>query len=572
MFQPTRARAVVLTAVALFAAAACTSESRPPNARPGGGGDLASPFSVPVGAVALGTARYPVPARALFVAPGGNNANPGTQARPFATAAHAVKVAPSGSTIVLRRGTYHEYVEIFRKKLTLQPYPGELVLFDGARRESGFVRDGAYWRKDGFASALERTPHAVYVERNAQAAWPDQVFVDGYALREVGSRSQLGVGKFFVDRAARRLYLGTNPTGRRVEASRLADAVFVNQGNGSVVRGIGFRRYGTPISRVAAVKGFANDLVFENNVFEDNAAIGLSVRGSNVVMRSNTARRNGQMGLHSDQSARLLVERNLLDANNVELFATGSAQGGIKLTRTSQATVRENIAQSNRGRGIWFDMGSTNNVIARNVVRHNEYDGIEYEISSNGVIAGNVVHDNGRRGIYVLESANVEVFNNSVVRNETAVYVLEGARPQNVQSVHMRNNLFVGSTPGASTIVSVDDATKRRGAAQMGVTADYNGYHRSSPSSPRWVAGWCAWPRTQQVFTSVSSFRRAGQEVHGVSVDGGREPFFVNSAKLDFRLRAGNLAASRGMRLPSHVAAAIGVPAGTVPNLGAPVG
>ena len=43
------------------------------------------------------------------------------------------------------------------------------------------------------------------------AAYPDQVWIDGVAQRQVGSRDAVVAGTFFVDTAAHRLYLGTNP-------------------------------------------------------------------------------------------------------------------------------------------------------------------------------------------------------------------------------------------------------------------------------------------------------------------------------------------------------------------------
>jgi hypothetical protein len=545
--------------------------------------DVEPPPADPVetaGALAPGKIAYAVPAGALFVAKTGNDAHAGTKAAPFKTVARAIAVAPDGATIVVRAGTYHESAQVFRKRLTLQPFPKEKVIFDGAAKIGGFVADGTRWRKSNFQSVAPRDPDPIYVDDNPQATWPDQVFIDGVAQREVGSLAQLGRGDFFVDPGTRQLYVGSSPVNHKVEASTLADALFVNEGNGTIVRGFTFRRYGTPIDEVAAVKGFANDVVFENNVFSDNAATGLALRGNDVVARANTASRNGQLGIVADRSTELVVEDSLLAGNNTERFALESAEGGVKLTRVRASAVRDNIVEGNHGRGIWFDIESYDNEIVRNVVRYNDSDGIEYEISAAAVIGANTVHDNARRAIYVLESSNVDVYNNTLVRNENAIYVLDGGRtstdpliPKDVHDVVVRNNLLAGATPDAVTMINVDDALKRRSAAAMGVSADYDGYYRQNKATPDWVAGWSNWPSGHQVFTTVSAFSTAtGQERRSIAIDSAVDPLFIDSNANDFRLRSSAPALDKGAPLPANVAAALGQPTGTVLDLGAPAG
>jgi len=62
----------------------------------------------------------------LYVAPSGNDTNPGTLTAPFATPVKAVQAAPSGATVCLRGGTYNMAAPaIIEKPLTLMSYPGE---------------------------------------------------------------------------------------------------------------------------------------------------------------------------------------------------------------------------------------------------------------------------------------------------------------------------------------------------------------------------------------------------------------------------------------------------------------
>src|SRR4051794_23008756 len=78
------------------------------------------------GSVAVGTTSYAVPAGAVYAVPNNAPGGSGTASSPYQSAQTAVEKAPSGSTVVLRRGTYREYLRIpAGKRLTVQSYPGE---------------------------------------------------------------------------------------------------------------------------------------------------------------------------------------------------------------------------------------------------------------------------------------------------------------------------------------------------------------------------------------------------------------------------------------------------------------
>jgi len=79
----------------------------------------------------VGTAQYPVPAGAVVVSPSGNDSAAGTAAAPYRTLTKAASAAAAGATIVLRAGTYHESVAVY-KRVTIQSWPGETVWLDGS--------------------------------------------------------------------------------------------------------------------------------------------------------------------------------------------------------------------------------------------------------------------------------------------------------------------------------------------------------------------------------------------------------------------------------------------------------
>jgi hypothetical protein len=408
------------------------------------------------------------------------------------------------------------------------------------------------------------------------AGYPDQVFVNSKQIEQVGNKDDVGPGTFYVNASTDQLYVGDDPFSNTVEASDLEYGLTLRNAAGSVVRGMVFRRFATAVPNHAAVRGYSDDLVIENNHFIDNASAGLSIVGDRGHVISNTMRDNGKLGLHVDVAADLIVEYNYFTRNNAEHFLIESAEGGAKLTTVTRVSFRRNLSEGNYGRGIWFDVASWDNEILHNVVRNNDSNGIQYEISGNALIAGNWVYGNAW-GVYVLESNKVDVWNNTLVRNSRDLYVLEGRRsssdtriPQHIGDITARNNILSLGDDTTKSLLGVQDANKQWTAEELGVSTDYNAYHRAVASTPKWVVTWANYPSGNLVFTTLDAFTAAtGQEAHSVEVASASDPFFVDAANGDFHLRAGSPAAGKGVGLPSRVAYALGVAPGVPVDLGA---
>ncbi|MCE5240241.1 right-handed parallel beta-helix repeat-containing protein [bacterium] len=93
--------------------------------------------SLPLLALALGLLAMPLPAAELFVSPSGNDANPGTLAKPFRTIGQAASVMQPGDTCRLRGGVYRETVRPASSGAEGEPlcfaaYKGEAVTVSGA--------------------------------------------------------------------------------------------------------------------------------------------------------------------------------------------------------------------------------------------------------------------------------------------------------------------------------------------------------------------------------------------------------------------------------------------------------
>ena len=137
-------------------------------------------------------------------------------------------------------------------------------------------------------------------------------------------------------------------------------------------------------------------------------------------------RQNG-VGCHLDNRAgsRVIIARNQVYANG-DPSLEGNTSGGMKFVRSGKPgarpgnsiSVRHNEVWGNVGNGIWFDINSAGDLIARNEVWDNTRSGIRYEISAGpAMIRRNVVHGNAWYGIWITSSAKVVVRENVVVRN-----------------------------------------------------------------------------------------------------------------------------------------------------------
>lgn len=562
--RPLRPLAAVLTAA--LVTAGCLDPG-PPEETP------ATPATTPpeYGAPELGSTEYAVPAGARFVAPTGDDAAAGTRSEPWRTLAHAVAAAASGDTIVLRAGTYHEQVEVPPTKvLTIQAAAGEVVWMSGSRPVSGWVVDGSAWRRDGWTAEFPSAVASPSLVDPAfpMAAHPDMVFVEGRPLKQVASRAAVGAGTFFVDDAADRLYIGTDPAGRQVEASVLSEGLNVRS-MGSEVRGIGFERYATHITRNGAVKG-VDGTVWEDNVFRHNAAAGLSVRGVDVVIRNNTASENGQVGFQAHVTSRLRFEGNSADRNNIERFYPAAAAGGVKFTGSTDVDLRRNRSEDNWGHGFWFDESSHRAVVVGNLARRNrEGAGIMFEMSNDAVIASNISAGN-TAGIQANEAGVVDIWNNTLVDNEYAIAVYDGVRHPVPTGFVVRNNVLSTRRASSRPLVIVEDVNRRRSWSAMEWSSDRNAMYRHSTSAVPWFQALANYPVSKLSLQSLAAVRAATPlEPESLSVDGAaQDPFVTDAAAGDYRLPAASPIRGRGAALSSRVAAAVGVREGTVVDAG----
>ncbi|SDH23046.1 right-handed parallel beta-helix repeat-containing protein [Microbacterium sp. 77mftsu3.1] len=532
-----------------------------------------------VGSAPVGSTSYPVPARAIFVAPRGTQTGSGTANDPYGSAAYAVSRAPSGSTIVLRGGTYREYVYVgFNKALTIQAYPGEAVWFDGSSPVTGWARSGNTWVKTGWTHRFDhsvsftagRDDTSRFVDdTNPLAGYPDQVWIDDQALRQVGSASAVTAGTFFVDEGGRRLVIGSDPNGRRVEASTLARA-FKVQGKHTTLRGFGVERYATTVSMMGAVTAEVDDISLENMVVRDNATIGVYAWNDVKNFRRLTVTGNGLMGLGVNKAADVSLTDSVIARNNAQRFKPAPAAGGVKITEADGVRVDGNIVSDNIGSGVWFDVNSRDIRVTGNTVSDNTTTGVQIELSENAIIADNHLSRNVL-GAKIMNSGEVDIWNNTIDAATRALSFAQDERRQPVSGlksiipwllddVTVRNNVISYGTDSSTCPILAQDSERRLVGAGVGVAMDSNVYFRRDSSTPANLACWANGANgTKSVKTLSELTAFTGNDGNSALWTG--TPILSSSLTVRSDVLASPRASLSG--LPSDVAASIGVAAGT---------
>ncbi|MGZ4689030.1 MAG: right-handed parallel beta-helix repeat-containing protein [Acidimicrobiia bacterium] len=543
-----------------------------------------------------GQGQYAVPAGAIVVSPTGNDSSSGTDAAPLRTLGGAVARAGSGATIVLHSGIYHESVVIPPdKRLTVQAWPKEAVWMDGSVVVAGWVASGGKWRKDGWTAEFDASPtYTQGAPDNVAAYWgfvnpgypmaahPDQIWIDGVAQRQVGSLAQVVPGTFFHDQAANQLWLGSDPTGKGVRASDLSRALMVRSA-GSVLRGIGVRRYAPSVPDMGAVTIEVPRVLVEHVSITDNATTGLHVGSStttnDVVLRNLYVARNGMIGITATYADNLVVDRVITEGNNTEHFNQSPVAGGAKISRTRGVTVRDSLFVANDGPGLWMDESSYDMKITGNEMRNNVGHGTSLEISAKAVFANNFVTNNGGFGIKINDTSNVAMWNNTFVGNDRSInLVQDDRRPTSASSAGrdkrqpfpdptmtwlngpatFANNILANQRSG-KCMLCVEDYSGQRSAAQIGVSANANLYNRPNTTTPALLVVWSAGSASPATYTTLTAFHAAtGQEGAGQLVNGSQ---IVDANGSSAPVMA-TVVANTALPLPADIAALVGRPAG----------
>lgn len=577
-----------------FTAAAVSGSSTPP-APPVVERPSVLPTGTGHGAAPIGSTSYPVPASAVFVSTSGSDSAPGTRSAPVRTVTKALTKVSSGQTIVIRGGTYHEYFLVPPgKAVTIQSYPGEAVWFDGASRVTGFTAAGSAWRVDGWNHIFDASPtYTTGAPDGTAAGWqfvnparpmaahPDAVWVDGAEQTQVGSLSQVKAGTFYVDRGARRLYLGTNPGGRDVRASTLAQAVSL-RAPGTTVRGIGFRRYASSVPQQGVITTYYPKQTLENVEVRDSGTAGVGIFSTGSTLRRVTITGSGQIGLQAAYADGLVVDDVSLRDNNDQGFNPAPSAGGFKLGTTRGVTVRNSEITRSNGNQLWADQSTYDMTFTGNTITNGTRWGIVLEISSTAVVADNVIAGNAFDGMIIANTDRVSAWNNTFVGNgRAAIAVTQDKRriqqlsvaghdkrraqpdlsmPWISRGTSLGNNVYTGGTADKSTLFQAQSWERVFSGEDMVAYSNGNVFSRVAPGTPRYTAVWGNRGAYATTYATLADYARGSGRDGASWQHVGASPV-TSGYQVTAEIR--NRAATVAQPLPAAVAGKIGRATGT---------
>lgn len=371
----------------------------------------------------------------------------------FATVSEAAARVGAGDEVMIHGGVYREWVVVeasgtAERPITFRAAAGERVILTGAdpltdlRREH--EKDHAYsapWPHEFTGWTPNRAhpddDHHLLIGRS------EQVFVGGYALRQVLSRSLLARGTFFADIDDKRLYVwaANNADLSKGEVPVEASArQVIFHAKAKHVRLVGLRfRYAANMAQRGAVVLEGDGCAIEDCSIERTNSIGLSINlADGVAVRRCTFRENGQMGFSADHAHGLVVSDSVIERNNLKGWDRNWEAGGTKIVLSRKVVLERNRFERNKGAGVWFDIGNEECVVRNNLIADNDDAGLFYEISYGLHAHDNVITGNGfeagkgawgaSAGISISSSPDCRVERNLIVSNKEGLAYREQER------------------------------------------------------------------------------------------------------------------------------------------------
>lgn len=439
---------------------------------------------------------FPTLAWALDVSPGAN-------------IAALVSTSPEGTVFALRAGSYRGQSIVPKNNQQFLGQPGAKLI--GADIVRSFSLKQCARRSKKFHSVSHRTQLQEAAGRCTGTykgcQYSEEVFVNTSPLWRVMSCSELRKGTFYFDYANKRIFLGENPRGKRVEISN-ASWAFAGEARGVVISGFVIEKYANP-AQTGAIEAAGPNWQVLNNEVRYNHGAGISATDGALV-RGNRVHHNGQLGVsaHGDN---IIFDGNEIYANNIAGFDWEWEAGGSKFAFCNGLSVINNSVHDNTGPGLWTDIDNINVVYDHNTVQNNTAMGIFHEISYDAQITNNTVRYNGAKAnnwlygaqIMLSASQNVLVAGNVVVVSAAGgngITIVDEGRGEGRFGIRVaRNNIIrdndikylssKGVSGGGSTIQDINSPYYNTISAGNNFYQS-NHYHYSDVNDSRFVWNW----------------------------------------------------------------------------------
>lgn len=419
----------------------------------------------------------------------GDDSNPGTEQKPFATISRTTQSGflNPGDWVIIKEGTYREeirpqedgaVVDGETKYITWAAYSKGKVIVSGAdvTDTTWTLQGDNTWKADWIWDGLFNDTGASAIERR-------ELFVDdGKPLIPVETQSDVSPGEFYVDGGEEgstpnavylRTHDDTDPNNHKIEVGQRgqlfqkAGEDDFNCGNsGQYYRLIGIEfRHAASHSQRGLCPG-AKGTVMEEVTSRENNGAGFKVIGDNHTLRGVKAINNGRTGLSGADSKNVFVNRAEMKDNNYRGHSYFDESGGGKFVKSVDAVFRNLYSHDNNGPGFWIDIKNDNITVERSVFDNNIGFGLNIELKSrncrivNNVFSRTAFEKRPQRGFGILVQLgynNLIAFNTFIKNGEGGIQTFNDDRdkdptfaPTRSRYNHIYNNLFVNNLQDAS--------------------------------------------------------------------------------------------------------------------------
>ncbi|MFC1504591.1 NosD domain-containing protein, partial [Spirochaetota bacterium] len=329
------------------------------------------------------TNGYKVPsgAVAVYVAPNGNNAWPGTLAQPYSNIHYALTNLNGYSTVYVMEGVYNEQVDITNSGISVISYPwytnsnSSAVVIDASGNSNGFYLSNSHDISIQGFTVKSSDSNGIYIENGSN---------NTISYNNIYSNQRYGIHLFGAETYNNLIFSNTTWG--------------ANQDNGI------FIQYGSHGNRILS------------NIVRNNSSTGAGIYiyiGSNNIISYNRIYSNGMNGIRLNTSS---TYNNIISSNTI----CGLNQDiGISIGNGAHDNVIvSNIIRDNEGQGIF--VGGPSNTISYNRVYSNSNYGIRLSsaAANNNLISSNTVWGaNQDYGIYLENDCYHNMIFSNIIKN-----------------------------------------------------------------------------------------------------------------------------------------------------------
>ena len=325
----------------------------------------------------------------------------------------AVNSATTGSTIIVKSGTYYENVYV-NKQLILRGIDtgtGKPVVDTGGSGNAiELYADGITLEGFNVTNSGSTWYHAgvKVIHSSNNIITGNTISNNAYCIRLLDSSNNTITGNTFSSNYGDGIYLLGYSSNNTITGNTFSNndrSIYLWYSSSNIITG-------NNVSNNRGIYlGYSSNNIITGNTIR-YAAICIGSYSDNNTITGNTIRYGNGIGLSYSTS------NNTITGNTIN----GSQDSGIYLDRSRNNTIIGNTISNNIDNGIYLDSTSDHNNITGNNTRSNYDNGIYLASSNSNTIAYNNVSNNGDNGIYLGYSSNNKICFNNFINNNNNVY------------------------------------------------------------------------------------------------------------------------------------------------------